>query len=380
MDVWERERALFGWLLASLLVHLFVLAVLRAGPAWHFAPPSPPIEVDLAPPPPPAPRPLPQSPPRPQDEPAQAPQRLPLPERQIVAPPDAGEEAAPERETRLLSDRDTRVREESVKRADRPVETKPERPNKAAARDSSERSADQPRQSVAAREEAQRSGAERQGERVASLPRLDELLPRAGDVPVTTGQNRPADTASQEAGTARGSEPRRLLLGSGPVFAVHPGTTDFLPGIREGDITLLNTKAERFAPFVRRVAGRIFQHLDIRLRQAARSGSASPGHEFAVVEAVMDRQGRFLNARITKRESTSTFGADRVLLSVTSPDTFFDANPPPGAEAEDGNIHFVLLIDLQVVAVPDPRTGRMAVGYEGIAGVGLDALPEQRAR
>lgn len=377
MDAWQRERALFGWLLASLVVHLVVLATLRAGPAWHRVPPALPIEVELAPPP--ARPSMPQAESGRSDKPAEQP-RIPLPERQIVNPPDAGEEAPPERETRLLSDRDMRVREESVKRADGPVATKVKQADDALARESrgAQKARSQP--SVAGGEQAQRSATERGRERIASLPRLEDLLPRTGEVSVPSGTSESAESGSTKQGTERTTEPRRLLLGRGPGFAVHPGTTDFLPSIREGDITLLNTKAERFAPFVRRVAARVFQHLDIQLRQAARSGIASPGHEFAVVEAVMDRQGQFLQARIIRRESTSTFGADRVLLSVTSPDTFFDANPPAGAEAEDGNIHFVLLIDLEVVAVPDPRTGRMAVGYQGIAGVGLDALAGQRAR
>ncbi|GBD27776.1 hypothetical protein HRbin30_03132 [bacterium HR30] len=212
------------------------------------------------------------------------------------------------------------------------------------------------------------------GEQVASLPKIDQLLPSLGDVPVAAAPPTPAQGGAAGNGPAR----RFLLDTGGPTFALQPGTADFLPGIREGNITLLNTKAERFAPFVRRVATRVFQHLDIRLRQTARAGNASAGREYAVVEAIMDRQGRLVRARVVERQSTSTFGADRVLLSVTTPETFFDANPPAGAEGSDGNIHFLLLIDLDIVAVPDPRTGRMAVGYRGIAGVGLDALADRR--
>jgi hypothetical protein len=159
---------------------------------------------------------------------------------------------------------------------------------------------------------------------------------------------------------------------------MRPGISDFLPGIKEGSITLLNTKAERFAPFVRRVAGRVFQHLDIRLRQTVRGGVVSGGHEYAVVEAVMSKAGRLVSAKVVERQSNSSLAADRILLSVTEPDTFFDANPPAGAEGNDGNIHFLLMIDLQVQAVQDPRSGRTVAGYQGVAGVGLDAAPGQR--
>ncbi len=372
MQAWERERALFGWLFASLLLHLLLLAFVRVGGLPNREPASEPIEVDLASLPPPAAAPA--TGPEAASPPQPAQPRLALPERQIVNPPDAGEERTPPEQTRLLSDRDNRVPEESVKRASEFAPRQAPRPQAAPREDE----LPQPRKAArgAAREVTAERSAEAEGrEQIASLPKLEQLLPQVGDLPVTAGKEEQASGG----GAAAEKASRRFLRGGGPVFQVHPGTTDFLPGIREGDITLLNTKAERFAPFVRRVAGRIFQHLDIRLRQAARSGIGSPGHEFAVVEAVMDRHGRFVSARVTRRESTSTFGADRILLSATSPDTFFDANPPPGAEAEDGNIHFVLLIDLQIVAAPDPRSGRMAIGYQGIAGVGLDALPEQRA-
>ena len=167
------------------------------------------------------------------------------------------------------------------------------------------------------------------------------------------------------------------MLDRREAFAVRPGINDFLPGVREGDITLLNTKAERFAPFVRRVAGRIFQHLDIRLRQSINQSGLRNGEEYAVVEAIMSKQGRLVSAKVVERQSTSMLNADRILLSVTEPETFFDANPPPGAEANDGNIHFILLVQLAVQTVQDPRSGRVGAGYHGIAGVGLDSAPKQ---
>lgn len=377
MDVSGGDRRLAFGLVASLLLHALVLAWIRV--PWHSSAPLQallPIEVEVPPAPvaKPAVRTVPEPPPAAaetakEEEKAENPPDLRLPERQIVAPPDAGEERAPE-QARLLSDRDNRVQEETVRRAEQyreksaadvpPAQRRP----RAATNDTN-----------TARQRADlRPDAVERREQVAALPKLDRLLPRLGEMPVAVAPEPTPGSGASTSGTAG----RRFLLGSaGPAFSVQPGTADFLPGIREGNITLLNTKAERFAPFVRRVATRVFQHLDIRLRQTARAGSASPGREYAVVEAVMDRHGQLVRARVVERQSTSTFGADRVLLSVTTPETFFDANPPPGAEASDGNIHFLLLIDLDVVAVPDPRTGRVAVGYRGIAGVGLDALAER---
>jgi hypothetical protein len=382
------ESRLTRWLIVSVLLHglaLSLLPLLRSArvelPVPKFVdvdltalPPAPPVRPRPAPAPvAPAPRAAAEQPPPP---------ALPLPDRQIVTPPDAGEEKAPS-ETRLLSDRDNTVPEQMVKRADRPVPPDvPKRVDAPGQKETSEPPAKASKQAAARPERVAALPARRQGSsetQVAALPRLDQLLPPGGDLAAVARQA--AESPEPAAAKPQSGERRRLLLEQGrtEAFSMRPGVNDYLPGIRAGDITLLNTKAERFAPFVRRVAARVFQHLDIRLRQTALAGGASSGREYAVVEAIMSREGRLIEARVLERNSTSTLGADRVLLSVTQPDTFFDANPPPGAEANDGNIHFVLLIDLQVQAVQDPRSGRVHTGYHGVAGVGLDTTPEDRA-
>jgi hypothetical protein len=48
-------------------------------------------------------------------------------------------------------------------------------------------------------------------------------------------------------------------------------------------------------------------------------------------------------------------------------EAFFDRNPPPGAVAEDGNIHFVM----QTVVQTFPTAGQRGVGLSGLFGVGL---------
>ena len=70
------------------------------------------------------------------------------------------------------------------------------------------------------------------------------------------------------------------------------GSLDFLPSVREGDITMLNTKAEQFAPFVRRVAVRVFENFRILLRRSIDARSAESVEEFATIEAIMDKQGQ----------------------------------------------------------------------------------------
>ncbi len=380
MDEPFTERGLLWGLLGSLILHAVFLNLLRSS-RLAFAPPAErsPIEVELAPPlvRPQAAVALPResltAAKESSEKLAEVEPNLTLPERQIVAPPDAGEEVSP-RKTRLLSDRDNQVREEMVLRADRYMDAARSAPP-SEQKEGTERRGGKIAVGQSRVGESSSKKPQAVDPQVAHLPKIDQLLPTLGDVAVAPGPP-PTPSGGEAAG---GGSARRLLMDSGgPTFSLRPGTADFLPGIREGNVTLLNTKAERFAPFVRRVATRVFQHLDIRLRQAARAGNASAGREYAVVEAVMDREGRLVQARVVERQSTSTFGADRILLSTTTPETFFDANPPAGAEGSDGYIHFLLLIDLDIVTVPDPRTGRVAVGYRGIAGVGLDALADRR--
>jgi hypothetical protein len=114
----------------------------------------------------------------------------------------------------------------------------------------------------------------------------------------------------------------------------------------------------------------------MQLKRTARAlGSGGGGREYAVVEAVMNKRGELVNARLVERETNTQMTVYKQLLTAARPDVFFDANPPPGAEAADGNIHFVLLVDLMVQVGPDPRGG-VSTGYYGMAGVGLDTMPK----
>jgi len=381
------DEARLRWaLVVSLLLH--ALVVLSASTLRNVRltmpalPPS--IDVDLAqlPPPAPKPRPAPRQP-QPQAEPKPPAPQIPIMKDQIVTPPDAGEEKPPEN-TNLLSDRDNVVEKESVKRSDSTlpkaeapapkeeepeeiVEEKPAQPPKKAA--PVQKAAPAQKAAPVAKAPAAKPSKDTQ---VASLPGLNKLFPHPGEFAGGGGAPAAAPAAPKPQEVAR----RNLLPGQRQAFAVRPGVSDFLPTIHEGDITLLNTKAEKFAPFVRRVAARVFQHMEINLKRTARS-MANPGggHESAVVEAVMNKRGEFLDARLIERETNTQMAVYKLLLTAARPDVFFDANPPSGAEAADGNIHFILVIDLMIQVGPDPRTGGGSVGYYGMASVGLDVKP-----
>jgi hypothetical protein len=365
------DQSRLTWaLIVSVLLHGLLLSLLpivrRAQLAIPQLPPA--IDVDLAS----LPRVLPKVAPPPVVPAPAAPAApaIPIPKQQIVTPPDAGEEKEPAN-TRFLSDRNTTVKEEMV-RPGKPAAGSPEikqPPAETQQKVEAKRPRPEAKPEVARRPAAESSGARPQ---IAALPKLDQLLPPSEEM-IREGAVRPDEAGpAQPAPQQQASVERKDLLRHGDpsgARGLRGGTMDFLPTVREGDITLLNTKADLFAPFVRRVAARVFEHLQIALRQAAQRASGGSGREYAQVEAVMSKAGQLMNARIVDRGSNSTLGADRELLGVTKPDIFFDSNPPAGAEAADGNIHFVLLIDLMVQA--DPRSARPGVYYAGVAGVGL---------
>jgi len=282
-------------------------------------PPKPPQQVAKAAPPEPAKPdiPPPEAPPKPEPE-----RKLPLPE-QIVAPPDAGKNEVPP-DTRFKSDRDTKVEKEQVKRGEpKPGESAPE------VKPAAKPAPPKPARNAPPNREAQ--------PRAAKLPSLDRLLPNAIRL-AQEGYGQPPEVVPD----VDEQRPQRQLSGgndglfipAGPI-----GTLDYLPDVREGDITLLNTKAEVFAPFVRRVALRVFQNFWISLKKDL-TGPLSV-EEQVEAEAVMDPRGEMIGFTITSRSSRIALGSDRRLAQACNVG-FFDRNPPPGARWEDGNIHFVL--------------------------------------
>lgn len=290
--------------------------------------------------------PPPQAAPQPEPEPERAaeppPERkIPLPEQQIVAPPDAGKEESPP-DTRFLSDRDNVVEKQTVKRGE-------PRPGEDGKR------AEAPAEKVGERK-SRRDDVREPGRQLASLPRLEQLLPSAVQIAREGyGQAEPeAEAAEHE------SSPKTDRLRSGQVWLPRTeitGTLDFLPDVQPGDITLLNTKAERFAPFVRRVALRVFQNLLISLRRQISSVRHST-EEAVTMEAIMSPAGDLVSTNVTQRSARVALASDHLLQQACF-DGFFDRNPPPGAESADGQIHF--LLRTHVVSIVDSSGQRF--GY-----------------
>jgi len=349
-------------LLFSVALHALLLVLFAI---WQAAVALAPklIEIDLTslplPAPAAAPAPPPQAPVEPRVE-AESQPALTIPERQIVNPPEGGEERAPE-QTRLLSDRDNRVPEQQVRRGE-PAHGEDSRPRPAA------KPADKPparREAApapAARGVGQAPGA---GSRRAPAAGLKDLLPGAEQLALEGFGDAGGGAQPEQLAKAEVPQRRDLLKHGDPWASGRGGTLDFLPDVREGDITLLNTKAELFAPFVRRVGLRVFQNLVIFLRRDLAAARAAT-NEAVVAEAVMSPGGEMIGFEFKDRSATGSLGTDRNLQRACQ-EAFFDRNPPSGAEMADGNIHFLLSTQVQVVAGPEGR----ALGYRAVFSIGL---------
>lgn len=130
----------------------------------------------------------------------------------------------------------------------------------------------------------------------------------------------------------------KLFALPGPI-----GTPDVLPDIRQGHLTFLNAKANRFAPFVRRVALRVFQHLIILQRKNLQINDVVAAHDYSTIEAKIDTQGNLKKLIIQTR--SGSYAVDEALLRACE-NGAWDENPPTEAVAEDGMIHFIFRSDI----------------------------------
>lgn len=122
------------------------------------------------------------------------------------------------------------------------------------------------------------------------------------------------------------------------LFLPRPGTMDYLPGIPDGDITLLNTKADAHAVFVRRVATQVFGSLRKKNWQSIPFSEILKMNRFTTVEATMSKEGKLLSCSVLETSGSAAF--DNAVLAAAREGTW-DQNPPPSASADDGKIHFV---------------------------------------
>jgi hypothetical protein len=142
------------------------------------------------------------------------------------------------------------------------------------------------------------------------------------------------------------------------------GTLDDLPDIQRGDVTLLNTKANAFAPFVRRVGERVFQHLIIRQRNLELQQILSARGQVRM-RVLLDPAGKLKSVAVEGQSG-----------SVTMDDTLgdalhtaaFDNNPPLAAANANGDYEFVFQAQLRAFA---PGAGGLPSRIESRLSVAL---------
>jgi hypothetical protein len=371
------------FLFFSILLHLLLFILFPALERHSIIPPQEQLaEVELLPPPAPAPRveakvqpPLvekekPQPEVKQEEEKPQQRQE-PLPE-QIVNPPDNANDQAPEK-TRLLSDRNSATKEQTVA-VGTPVPSPPQKEKsqtqvkekteklettkpptqlamktpegKPTPKPAIDNAIEKPSESTAKVEQLQKNLAPGNPNAPAKTP---QLFARPDDL-LTQGWLSDAGKEKEEQNAQRKPPQGRDLIALAPPPAESllnlpgpVGTPDFLPDIRQGSLTLLNTKAHRFAPFVRRVAMRVFQHLIIYQRKQLNLDDVVAARDVVTVQAKLDTQGNLKKLIIQTR--SGSHAVDEALLKACTQGAW-DENPPPEALAEDGYINFMFRSDL----------------------------------
>lgn len=353
------RRSLALALAASVALHAIALVLIHIPDGEATSAEDAPIEVALAPP---EPAPAPPSAPR-----AAAPAALPP--RQMVAPPDVINDRAPDN-ARFESDRDNTVLKETVAPGvphPAPAAAPPPRQQPPPSR------ADAARARTAARDAADEEPAPRPKEaRRDRAPALDDLFAPTDEL--VRAQREADDRAAEQAAKAddaqhgAGTGRRRLAIAVPPVIPEWSlpgkrGTFDYLPDIQRGDVTLLNTKANTFAPFVRRVGERVFQHLVIRQRSLEIQQILS-AHDVVEMRVTLDRGGKLKTVRIETHSGSASMD-DTLSEAVNT--AAFDNNPPPAAANPAGEYEFVFAAQLRTFApgqgnVPSRIESRLSVG------------------
>lgn len=158
-------------------------------------------------------------------------------------------------------------------------------------------------------------------------------------------------------------------MGSGARVLGKSGSNDFLPNLPDGDITLLNTKANQYAVFVRRVAQQVFSALRSSGWDSLMASDIQSITRFSTVRAVLNPKGQLISISLETASGSSRF--DQV-LSIAVKSGARDQNPPLSAALKDGNIHFIFQARSWSRNASHPRTGAPFERRWLLLGTGLE--------
>ncbi|MCB0338021.1 MAG: hypothetical protein KDD53_00385, partial [Bdellovibrionales bacterium] len=213
--------------------------------------------------------------------------RLP---QQIVSPSQTSKPIPKDHSTPLLSDRDSFAEKEQLKRGDDPQagRTLSKNPNSLStslpANKPSNR--DSPQHKPPAPQSAPKKSSPLRELLLDSDTLAREFASPASEKPLSSGSKVP-----NEITPPTNHQPFSRAPGSGAAIIGLAGSADYLPNLPDGDITLLNAKAARFAVFVRRIASKVFG----QMRQAGwdnlLASDISRIRDFCTIHATLDLNG-----------------------------------------------------------------------------------------
>jgi outer membrane biosynthesis protein TonB len=306
-------------LVLSMLFHSFVLLTFPVPEGRAVVPREAPIEIALIE----------------QPKPVVQPEKV---KPQIVSPPDQVNEEPPPDDTRFQSDHDNVVLEQTVRKGvPNPAPPKPPREAQPEVR---EKPAEAERQTE--REQKPPTDQPRAEARSGHAPALEDLFASTDELVRAQQGDRAREEAAQQHAAENAESERRLALALAPAVPEWSlpgtsGTLDHLPDIQRGDVTLLNTKANVFAPFVRRVGERVFQHLIIRQRRLELEQILS-ARESVQLRVLLDPRGRLKSVKLESQSGSATM--DDTLGDAVDT-AAFDNNPPPAAANTNGDYEFI---------------------------------------
>ena len=270
--------------------------------------------------------------------------KSPNAKQQIVSPPLEKSEKPPEKTDRVSEVDATAIKEQIRRGTEGGMPSEPSQPSQSAPeqKPAPQKSESQPQQSKpepkppTEKQDTPRK-APRSGEIHLKDLKLDDatLAMKFGNTPKKPlAAANSANSAPDLSNYAAFSRPP----GSGATFVGSGGVSDHLPNLPDGDITLLNAKANTYAGFVRRVAVQVFAQLRSQGWEKLSMSEVRRIGDFTTIEAVLSPEGRFMTMHLIEGSGSAAFDSV-VKLSVSGGAR--DPNPPPGARASDGNIHFI---------------------------------------